>query len=207
MIVSGGYSGRVPLGGLVLSTLALLATLATPAQAASLEPQVRVHLGVNYVGGPSPFGVSGGMDARLTRLVGIDLGGFVTPAEIPDEEFVKREADEDYFHLRHAVYFAPGLRIPHPQPRAWAWEVFIRAGVGALWYADTKPGAYSLGDEAYAVSTGIGGLGGADAFVRFGRWGVRVAGRAWLFEAQHPQASAPALLVQPQVSVEGLIQF
>lgn len=207
MIVSGGYSGRARLGGAVLSSLVLSFTLANPAQAAALEPQVRLHLGVNYVGGPSPFGVSGGMDARLTRLIGLDLGGFVTPADIPESEFTTQAEDQDYYHMRHAVYFAPGLRIPHPQPRTWAWEFFIRGGVGALWYADTKPGAYALGDDAYSVSTTIGGFGGADAFLRFGRWGVRVAGRAWIYEAQHPQASNPSLMVQPQVSVEGLVQF
>ncbi|MSQ01517.1 MAG: hypothetical protein EXR71_06445 [Myxococcales bacterium] len=191
----------------MLSSLLVAISLTGFASAATLEPQVRIHLGANYVGGPAPFGVSAGMDARLTRLVGIDLGGFVTPGTIAEEDRITRSNNADYFSLRHGIYFAPGLRIPHPQPRRWAWEIFIRAGAGAVWYADTKPGAYSLDGDEYPVTAAMGGMGGADAFVRVGIWGVRVAGRAWLYEGQHPQSSTPALLVQPQVSLEGIVQF
>ena len=188
---------------MVMSVL-LLAGLAG---ATPLEPQVRLHVGADYVGGPSPFGVSGGMDARLTRLVGMDIGGFVTPVPIGDAEFKEQGDEKDYFHLRHGLYFAPGIRIPHPQPRAWAWEFFLRAGTGVVWFADTKPDAYGLSDDPYAVTAGIGGCGGADAFVRVGHFGLRLAGKAWIYQAQHPQQGAATLLVQPQLSVEGLVQF
>lgn len=191
----------------MFSSVLLTVIAAGPAWAGALEPQVRVHAGVNYVVGPSPLGVSGGMDARLTRIVGVDIGGFVSPVPIPESEFVDEADQADYFHIRHALYFAPGIRIPHPQPRAWAWDVFLRGGAGALWYADTMPDAYALGDDAYAMTATLGGFAGADAFVRVGMWGVRVAGRAWMYEAQHPQASTPVFMVQPQFSVEGLVQF
>jgi len=192
----------------MISSLVLLSALAHVAEAAPLEPQVRVHLGANYVGGPSPFGLSLGMDARLTRLVAVDFGAFLTPAQIPDDQFVEQAENSDYFHLRHGVYFAPGIRIPHPQPRTWAWEFFLRAGTGVVWFADTDPDAYSLDDAPYAVTAGIGGFGGADAFVRFGaHFGLRVAGRAWVYQGQHPQAADSAVLVQPQVSLEALWQF
>lgn len=192
----------------MLSTLVTLIALNDSAQAAPLEPQVRLHLGANYVGGPSPFGMTLGMDARLTRLVGVDFGGFVTPMAIDEGLFVEQEDNADYFHLRHGVYFAPGLRIPHPQPRSWAWEFFLRVGTGVVWFADTDPDAYPLGGDDYAVTASIGALGGADAFVRFGpHFGVRIAGRAWLYQGQHPQAADTALLVQPQASVEAMWQF
>ncbi len=199
----------------MLSTALLLtAFVNTAAAGAALEPQVRLHVGANYVGGPSPFGLSLGMDARLTRIVGIDLGGFATPVPIGAEHITLEEDDSDYFHLRHAVYVAPGLRIPHPQPRTWAWEFFVRGGGGVIWFADTTPGFADTtpdvadADEAqYAVTPGIGGFGGADAFVRFGHFGVRVLGRAWVYEGQHRQPADPALLVQPQLAVEGIVQF
>ena len=192
----------------MLSSALVVAALVGSADAGTmLEPQVRVHVGANYVGGPSPFGVSLGLDARLTRIVGIDLGGFASPVPIAADEFVTQAKDEDYFHLRHGVYVAPGLRIPHAQPRAWAWEVFVRGGAGVIWFADTDPDAYPVGDEPYAITPGIGGFGGADAFVRVGHFGVRVLGRAWVYEGQHRQPGTPAMLVQPQIAVEGIVQF
>jgi len=192
----------------MLSTLLVLVASSGVAQAAALEPQVRLHFGGNYVSGPSPFGLSLGMDARLTRLVSMDVGAFVSPVAIGEEEFIDQADNADYFHLRHGFYFAPGIRIPHPQPRTWAWEFFIRAGTGVVWFADTDPDAYGLGGDDYAVTASIGGFGGADAFVRFGpHFGLRFVGRAWVYQGQHPQADEPALLVQPQLAVEAMWQF
>jgi len=164
---------------------ALFATLAAPAHAGGiLEPQVRVHAGLNYVSGPSPFGIAGGLDARLTRVLAIDLGGFGSFSPISESEYVERDDDRDYYHLRHGVYFAPGIRIPHAQPRTWAWDIFIRGGAGVLWYTDTHPDSLTT-DAPGATTTGAGGFGGADAMVRVGNYGVRLSGRAWIFEAQH----------------------
>lgn len=189
------------------AALLLIAFVNTASAGAALEPQVRLHVGANYVGGPSPFGVSAGMDARLTRIIGIDLGGFASPVAIGPENLTLQADDSDYFHLRHGVYVAPGIRIPHPQPRTWAWEFFVRGGGGVIWFADTSPDSPGLDESEYAVTPGIGGFGGADAFVRFGHFGVRVLGRAWVYEGQHRQPADPALLVQPQVAVEGIVQF
>lgn len=173
----------------------------------SLEPQVRVHAGGSWVSGPSPFGINAGIDARLTRILAIDLAGFVTPAPIDDSEYVDREIDTEYYWLRHAVYFAPGIRIPHAQPRTWAWDVFVRGGAGVVWFADTHPEATGLDGADRRTSPSAAGNAGLDVLARFGKAGIRVAGKAWFYEAQHPQLSVTEFMVQPQVTVEGLWQF
>ncbi len=189
----------------VLLTLAMLSSSAHAGQA--MDPQVRLHAGMTWTGGPSPFGVTGGIDARLTRIVAIDLGGFLSPVEIPEGDWVADPVDGESFHLRHALFFAPGLRIPHAQPRTWAWDVFVRGGPAVAWYADTSQESYSLDGDPYAVSPGIAGFGGGELMVRFGAVGARVAGRAWFYEAMHTSVSDPAFKVEPQVAVEALVQF
>ena len=173
----------------------------------SLEPQIRVHAGGSWVGGPAPFGVNMGVDARLTRILAIDLAGFVTPAAIDDAEYIDRADESEYYWMRHSVYFAPGIRIPHPQPRDWAWDVYVRGGAGVIWYADINPDAYGLAGEERAVTPAPAGNAGLDALARFGNFGVRVAGKAWFYEGQHPQVSATQFMIQPQVTVEALWQF
>ena len=186
----------------------LAAALSGPAFAASsLEPQVRVHAGGSWVAGPSPFGVNLGVDARLTRILAIDVAGFFNPVDIDESEYMLRDSETDYYTMRNAVYFAPGIRIPHPQPRTWAWDVFVRGGGGVVWYADLNPNAYGLDGNAHAVTPGAAGNAGIDALARFGNAGVRIGGKAWFYEGQHPQASAVQFNIQPQVTVEGMWQF
>lgn len=187
--------------------LIVAALTGTANAGSSLEPQIRVHAGGSWVGGPSPFGVNVGVDARLTRILAIDLAGFVTPAAIDDAEYIEREDESGYYWMRHAVYFAPGIRIPHPQPRTWAWDVFVRGGAGVIWYADTNPESYGLGGDDRRVSPSPAGNAGLDAMARFGNAGVRIAGKAWFFEGQDPQGQSNQFRVQPQVTVEGLWQF
>jgi hypothetical protein len=191
----------------MISLIALTVTQATTAQAGVLEPQVRIHAGVNYVTGPSPFGITGGLDARLTRVVAIDLGGFGSVAGIEESDYVDQDVDADYFRLRHGVYFAPGLRIPHAQPREWAWDVFIRAGAGVIWYGDTQPSSLTVTRAPGETTAAAGGFGGIDLMARFGVFGVRASGRGWVYEGQHQFGGTPAVLIQPQLCLEGLVEF
>lgn len=188
--------------------LLLLASLSPSAHAQqAMDPQVRLHAGVSWINGPAPFGVTGGIDARLTRIVAIDLGGFLSPVEIPESDWVSEPVAGESFHLRHALFFAPGLRLPHAQPRTWAWDVFLRGGPAVAWYADTSQESYSLDGDPYAVSPGIAGFAGGELMARFGTFGVRAAGRAWFYEGMHSSSSAPAFKVEPQVALEALVQF
>ncbi|MFZ5479884.1 MAG: hypothetical protein ACOZNI_24175 [Myxococcota bacterium] len=187
-----------------------LAALTAPALGASmaLDPQVRVHAGASVIPGPSGVGVTGGFDSRLTRIVAIDLSAFASP--IPLGEDLSLEGAEDfgdYQLLRHGVYASPGFRIPHAQPKSWAWDFFLRAGGGVIWLADARPGDDAGGSTAYDVNADIGGFGGADLLVRFGNVGVRASGRAWMYDAVQTYPIQTFFLVRPQFGIEGMVQW
>jgi hypothetical protein len=184
-------------------TSLLLTSAPAAAQNMALEPQNRLHVGLNMVGGPSPFGVTGGFDSRLTRYIALDIGAFVSPVPVAsDYELDSVDTNAEYYELRHGVFATPGLRIPHPQPKHWAWEVFARAGGGVVWAANLSPNA-----PVDATRPAPGGLLGGDALVRFGKVGVRASGKAWLFDVLQTSPSEDFLLVRPQWSVEALVQW
>lgn len=188
-------------------TLLTLLAVATPdAEAASvgLEPQNRFHLGLSMVQGPGPAGVSAGFDSRLTRVVAIDLGLFVTPGQIPTDWTNDSGNYADNFRLRHGVYFMPGLRIPHPQPKEWAWDIYVRGGAGVLWTANLDP---IVADSAMAVRPGAGGSLGLDGLVRVGQFGLRPYAQGWLFGALRISPDETYVLVRPHYGIEGVVQW
>ena len=60
---------------LILSSLSLAARLA-------MEPQNKVHAGASMIG--SSYGVALGLDSRLTQLIYIDIGGFISVSDTSD---------------------------------------------------------------------------------------------------------------------------
>jgi hypothetical protein len=186
----------------------LLAVLASPASAANmaLDPQTRLHVGASYTPGAGGIGAAVGFDARLTRVVAIDLGAFASPmAETKDLP----EVDDTLpgsAQVLHAVYLAPGFRLPHAQPKDWAWEVFARGGGGVAWTLDTNPEVRAAVGDAPVRAT-MAGCVGADALVRAGRYGARVAGKAWIFDATQTVPLTTYTVVRPQFSVEALVQW
>jgi hypothetical protein len=189
-----------------LSSL-ILASAPASAQTMALEPQVRAHVGVNVVDGPSGIGFTGGLDSRLTRLIALDIGAFASPVPIA----AAYEADPDattveYSQLRHGVYVEPGFRIPHPQPKKWAWDVFLRAGGGVIWTADLDPDAvgYTSSSDTRANP---GGVVGGDALVRFGRVGLRASGKVWMYDVLQTSPAKDFFAARPQWSVEALVQW
>lgn len=192
------------------ATALLLTSAPAAAQAMALEPQNRIHAGLSYVDGPSGLGVTAGFDSRLTRLVALDIGGFASPIPISDGYEWTGSADAEtpaYRQLRHGIYAAPGLRIPHAQPKTWAWEVFARAGGGVVWTANLEPGASSDVDSARSIRPDPSGMVGADALVRFGQVGVRASGKVWMFDVLQTTPTQNFFAVRPQWGIEALIQW
>ena len=184
--------------GLIVSANA--ATLA-------LDPQNRLHVGLSYVQGApgaAPFGVTAGFDSRLTRLIAIDFGAFTSPIALADGLGEDAELPTSAY-LRHGIYVTPGIRIPHPQPRAWAWEVFLRAGAGVAWTADVA--SNSQAGDRYFMETDMAGIAGADALARFGRFGVRAAGKAWMYDQTQTSPLETFFLARGQWTVEALMQW
>ncbi len=193
-----------------LLTLLLAAFAPAHAQSMALEPQNRVHVGLNMVDGPSGFGVTGGLDSRLTRLIALDIGGFASPVPIAQDYTWDGPADAgtpDYYRLRHGIYATPGLRIPHAQPKRWAWDVFVRGGGGVIWAANLSPDAPSDTDTYFSIRPDVAGVVGADALVRFGRYGARLFGKAWMFDVLQTSPAKNFFVVRPQYGIEALVQW
>lgn len=195
--------------------LALLTTLfaffaPAHAQSMALEPQVRVHAGLNVVGGPSGFGLTGGLDSRLTRYIALDIGGFASPVAIDPAYTWDGAADAgtpDFYRLRHGIYATPGIRIPHAQPKRWAWDAFVRGGGGVIWTADLAPTADPSSDLDVAIRPSPAGVVGADVLVRFGRFGARAFGKAWMFDVLQIVPTRSFFVVRPQYGLEALVQW
>ena len=62
----------------------------------------------------------------------MDVGGFISPIPLPDDVAPDSEEGKDFIFLRHGVYVAPGLRIPHRQPSALQWDIIGRPGFAAI---------------------------------------------------------------------------
>ncbi len=189
-------------------SLALLSLLAvSPAQASSmLEPQNRLHVGVSFVDSPSPFGLSAGFDSRLTRVISMDVGAFLSPLRIAPDVALLSDYPA-YYELRHGLYVMPGLRIPHGQPRNWAFDVFLRAGGGAIWVANTDPTRDGFQNSNYIVAPCAAGMAGGDALVRFKRVGLRISGKAVAFGATRDVQEESWVLVRSQWAAEGFFQW
>lgn len=173
-----------------------------------LDPQNRLHLGVNLVEGPSPVGIAGGFDSRLTRLVSVDIGAFASPVPIAEDVELGEVADyPGYLRLRHGVYVAPGVRIPHPQPRTVSYDFFGRVGAGVVWTANLSPDVSGFDTSNYSVLPAPAALAGADALVRVGRFGARVSGKAWMYSAVRAAPQDQYFMLRAQGSIEGLFQW
>ena len=195
---------------LAAATALLLTSSPAAAQNMALDPQNRLHAGVNLVNGPSGLGITAGFDSRLTRIIALDFGGFTSPIPISDEYEWNGAEDAptpQYRQLRHGIFVTPGLRLPHAQPKTWAWDVFARAGGGVIWTANLSPDAPHDADTRYGIRPDPAGLVGADALVRFGRVGVRASGKFWMFDVLQTSPAENFFVVRPQWGIEALVQW
>lgn len=169
-----------------------------------LDPQNRVHVGLSMVDGPAPVGFTGGFDSRLSRYLDMDLGLFFSPFAVSDGYVPSANGYTDNLHLRHGIYVTPGIRFPHPQPRTWAWEVYVHAGGGVVWSANLDPDA---GTHAFGNRPSPGGTLGLDALARFGSYGVRAYGKGWVFGGINEETYQSYAVVRPQYGIEGVVQW
>jgi hypothetical protein len=186
------------------------AALSVPALASrpAMDPQVRLHLGASAVSGPSSFGVMAGMDTRLTRVIFMDIGGFGTLQSLPSGIEVEAEEQADYFRLRHALYLAPGLRVPHRQPESFAWDLTFRLGPALVWTADLNPDSFAVSlNEEYRVEADPAATGGLELLLRRNKVGLRVSGRYFAALAFDFQTNEDTLILLPQLGLEAIYQF
>lgn len=178
---------------------ALGLSLSAPADAArmALDPQNRLHMGVSMADG---VGFTTGLDSRLTRLIYIDLAGFVSPLNQP---VVSVDPDSDdpksWFNLRHGVMVAPGIRVPHRYGQGWNWDFTGRVGMSVLWVNDAS--------QDYDFQTQPGLLGGGDLLLRRRAVGLRAGGKAFMFKSWSKEEREELVLWRSLWSVEAVYQW
>ena len=145
------------------------------AQALHLPPLVRIHGGASLVEAPAPLGAQVGMDTRLTRLVLVDLGAFYSPGDPTAWTPPTDPSAADWFRTRHGISVAPGVRIPHQQPKAFTYEIIVRVGMNVLFLADLNPETHVSGSADYAQTALAAASGGADLLLQRGAPGLRLA--------------------------------
>lgn len=189
--------------------LVAVAGLAAPATGlagrAPMDPLNRIHAGVSAADGTANFGAMAGLDSRLTRLIHVDAGVFVSADEPVRVQVDPQEDDpKTFYSLRHGVYVAPGLRVPHRYGDGFNWDFIGRGGFGVVWAADSSQEAPTGGVLTVSEASL---LGGADLLLRYDKIGVRFSGKAFIFNTYAPEARAQALVVRPQAGVELMYQF
>ena len=190
----------------VVATLCSLASLPAFAGHESLDPLNRVHLGISF-SDENTFGINGGLDSRLTRLVFIDMGAFASPMPFPDD--MKAQGDDpatDTVFLRHGIYVAPGLRVPHREKDGLQWDVIARGGFGGVWSTDVNPESATLNGN-YEVEADPSLLAGLDLQLRKDHVGLRLAGKEYFFKVFSGPAREDVALAKPQFAGEILYQW
>jgi len=186
----------------------LVGWLVAPADAArpSLDPEVKLHGGYSMVKGPRGSGFTLGFDSRMTRSIYVDLGGFFSPAPLTEEYAMAEDLEPiSYFRLRHGIYVLPGFRVPHKQPKAFSWDVILRAGPAVAWSADLTPNFTPNHERLLEVDSAF--VGGADFQVKRESWGVRLSARGLLLAPFYEDNFTEVLFWGTQFGLEALYQF
>lgn len=185
---------------LTLATACLLASTAAQANRFSLDPQNRLHAGLSLVNSDLKPGISAGLDSRLSRVFYVDAGGFFTTTDdtgrTPPDSV---ESASDYFELRHGLYVAPGLRVPHRYGDGLNWDLTGRLGFGAVWSTDAS--------ADYALHADPALLGGGDLLLRYEQVGLRVGAKAFAYDAFATGPRQQTGVLRGQYFVEGVIQW
>jgi hypothetical protein len=198
----GGFMGL----RFVVATLCSLASLPAFAGHDSLDPLNRAHLGVSY-SDQNTLGINGGFDSRLTRLVFIDMGGFASPMPFPDD--IQAQADDpasETVFLRHGIYVAPGIRVPHREKDGLQWDVTGRGGFGGVWSADINPESVTMNGH-YEVEADPALLAGLDLQLRKDHVGLRVTGKEYFFKVFSGPLRTDVALAKPQFTGEVVYQW
>ena len=159
------------------------------------------------------------MDSRLTRTIYMDVGGIFSPMPISGDFAVADEAvPREHFRLRHAIYVAPGVRIPHRQPTRFHWDVTFRFGATMVWSTDVSESQslYANSSIGRRLEFDAGGLAGLELMLiqppkgvgaRFGRVGVRASGRSLMYLPFFEDELDDVWVWTPQFGLEGVYQF
>ena len=142
----------------------------------ALEPQNRVYAGV--VQSDGGLGGTVSIESRLTQLITINMGGFVsTPVHYGD---IESRDEQDWVLLNHGLWAAPGWRIPHRYgDRKLNWDIVGRAGFACVFTTD------AFRDDLYLIDPA--GIVGLDGYLQYkiseeNTIGVRMSNKMFAYQ-------------------------
>lgn len=185
---------------LSVATACLLASTTASAARFGLDPQNRLHAGLSMVNSDFKPGINAGLDSRLSRVLYVDVGGFFTTTDDSGRAAPESvDSAADYFELRHGLYVAPGLRVPHRYGEGLNWDLTGRAGFGAVWSTDAS--------SDYALHADPALLVGGDLLLRYEQVGLRFGGKLFGYDAFATGPRQQTGVLRPQYFIEGVIQW
>jgi len=161
-----------------------------------LDSLNRIHVGLSVT---DSVGVGLGFDSRMTNIIYMDVGSFMSTGEAKAESTVPDETGENTWLLRHGLYLAPGLRIPHKQPEKIQWDIFVRGGFSGVWAADAA--------SRYDQVSNMGLFTGGEFMLKSGNIGMRLSGKVFYFKPYSKYLRAEVTLLRPQYGAEAVYQF
>ena len=164
-----------------------------------LDPQNRIHAGLSMTDSSLHPGGIMGLDSRMTRLIYVDVGGFVSLDSAPEVELASIENDSEFINLRHGITVTPGVRIPHRYSEGINWDFTFRAGFAAVWSSDASSSGVLQVDPAL--------IGGVDFLLRRDAVGLRLGARMFGLKPYVNHTGTDAVVLRPQTSVEFVYQW
>lgn len=181
---------------LLLTMLIGLVGSSAEARRPALDPLNRLHAGLSITDAP---GVGMGFDSRMTNLIWIDVGAFMTTAEPSSDLEVPDKTGGDTWLLRNGIYLAPGLRLPHQQPESVQWDLVARGGFAGVWAADAA--------SDFDPDSNLSLFSGGDLMIKSGSVGVRLSAKVFYFKPYSKYRQVEASIVRPQYGAEAVYQF
>jgi hypothetical protein len=181
-----------------LAVMGLSGSTAAEAARLPLDPLNRIHAGYSTAD-RGATGFTLGMDSRLTRLLNVDVGAFLSPFSQAEVVPDLNGDPNDWITLRHGLFVAPGLRIPHRYGEGINWDLTVRGGFGAVWLTNAT--------EAINLETTPAFMPSADLLLRKDQLGLRLGVREVLFWSYVHEARDNFNFYRTQMSAEAVLQF
>ena len=170
---------------------ALIFSMLSNAQMFYLEPQIRAGAGASWNDGA--FGASVSLETRISHLLYIGIGGFRSFTE--GELQAIDENPQTWAALRHGIWAAPGLRIPHRyKKKGINWDLLFNVGFGVS-FSDVAEQTDWLLMEPSA-------LGGIDFLVFSNKLSAKISTKVFVYNPYLPEFREAYILARPQVAFE-----
>ena len=162
----------------------------------AMDAQNRAFVGGSWIDGG--YGPSLGIESRLTQLIYINMGGFRTIT--PPLGDTDSDSEQDWVTMRHAIWAAPGWRIPHRyKENSINWDIIARGGFACVFSSDAHFANNFLVDPA--------GLVGVDLYLHNQKFGVRSSTKLFMYQATLSKNLTGINVNRVQSSIELYLQW